>query len=77
MDKEDKLTWDVNHISEVFLTMRGSTVEEITEYISYDVGDMFGDVGGYVGMLLVWSLLSIAYGFFGAIREFKTYNFFH
>ena len=32
---------------------------KVTEYLSYDLGDVQGDLGGYLGLCLGWSLLSM------------------
>ena len=43
-----------------------SSYEESVEYLTYDIGDMVGDVGGYLGLFLGWSILSMI----GAIPPF-------
>jgi hypothetical protein len=47
-----KNNWNVHWISEVFQQPSTSSMEEVIEYLSYDLGDL----GGYLG----WSLLSVA-----------------
>ena len=47
-------------MSEVFIQKRGPFEEENIEYPVYDVGDMLGDLGGYLGLFLGWSLLSVS-----------------
>ena len=38
----------------------GSNAEDIkTEYYTYEVTDLLGDIGGYMGLFLGWSLLGI------------------
>ena len=47
-------------MSEVFILPNGAFEEENIEYLVYDVGDMLGDLGGYLGLFLGWSLLSVS-----------------
>jgi hypothetical protein len=54
-----KVIWETEWISEVFIQPSSSSREEIIEYLSYDLGDIVGDLGGYLGLFLGWSLLSV------------------
>ena len=47
-------------ISEIFLQPNGALEEEDIEYLVYDVSDLLGDLGGYLGLFLGWSLLSVS-----------------
>ena len=57
--------------SEVFIEAFDD-VEESTEYLAYDLNDLVGSVGGYLGLFLGWSLL-------GLTVQFSTvvFNHFH
>ena len=46
-------------MSEIYIEA-GSKGEDIkSEYYTYEITDLLGDVGGYMGMFLGWSLLGI------------------
>ena len=49
--------------SEVFIEAFDD-VEESTEYLAYDLNDLVGSVGGYLGLFLGWSLLGLSQGVF-------------
>ena len=34
-------------------------MEELREYLAYDLNDLVGSVGGYLGLFLGWSLLGL------------------
>ena len=51
--------WKKNWISEIHIEAILGGVKETTEYLAYDITDFFGDVGGYMGLLLGWSLLGL------------------
>ena len=56
---DEKMIWETKWISEVFIQPSSSSREEVIEYLSYDLGDIIGDLGGYLGLFLGWSLLSV------------------
>ena len=47
----------------MFIFPKSSIVEYSQEYYSYDINDIIGDIGGYLGLFLGWSLVS----FFDAV----------
>ena len=55
----EDIHWTRLWISEVFIQPAGDLKEEVIEYLTYDFMDMLGDVGGYLGLFLGWSLLSM------------------
>ena len=57
--------------SEVFIEAFDD-VEESTEYLAYDLNDLVGSVGGYLGLFLGWSLLGLTVQFSTAV-----FNYFH
>lgn len=53
------MPWKKDWISEIYI----QAIKEIkltNEYLSYDLSDLIGDVGGYLGLFLGWSLLGIS-----------------
>ena len=58
-ESTDNVNWKKDWISEVYI-QAGSNAEDIkTEYYTYEVTDLLGDIGGYMGLFLGWSLLGI------------------
>ena len=55
----DYVHWDKPWISELMVQPDGSLQEEVVEYLAYDSLDLLGDLGGYLGLFLGWSLLSV------------------
>ena len=53
------IDWAANWTASVFLQPRSAVVEFSTEYYSYDLTDLIGDVGGYLGLFLGWSVLTL------------------
>ena len=53
------MSWETKWITEVYIRPNAASKEEVTEYLSYDLGDILGDLGGYLGLFLGWSLLSM------------------
>ena len=53
------VSWTTNWISSFYLEPKSSSYEESAEYLSYDSAALIGDVGGYLGLFLGWSLFSI------------------
>ena len=70
---EEKTFWEKNWISEVFIQTNSANREVVIEYISYDLGDMMGDLGGYLGLFLGWSLLSMIFYFQELIKKCIPY----
>ena len=48
-------------------------MEESREYLSYDLNDLVGSVGGYLGLFLGWSLLGLTIQV--SVFIFKLFNF--
>ena len=57
---EENTVWEKKWMSEVFIKPNGAFEEENIEYLVYDVADMIGNLGGYLGLFLGWSLLSLS-----------------
>ena len=55
----ENIDWKTKWISSFFLGPASRSYEEAVEYLSYDIQDLVGDVGGYLGLFLGWSLMSI------------------
>ena len=53
-----------------------SQVEVSEEYYAYDFTSFLGDMGGYIGLLLGWSILSIIESCGGGLKEYmiKLWN---
>ena len=63
----DNVDWRKDWLSEVYI-QAGSKSEDIkTEYYTYEVTDLLGDIGGYMGLFLGWSLLGIIVNFIDII----------
>ena len=58
MDSKKNIGWNKNWTSEVFIEP-SDDVEESREYYVYDLNDLVGSVGGYLGLFLGWSLLGV------------------
>ena len=59
VESDKKILWEIEWISEIVIQPSSSSREEVIEYLSYDLGDIIGDLGGYLGLFLGWSLLSV------------------
>ena len=57
--RRQNIDWPANWTASVFLQPRSAVVEHSTEYYSYDMTDLIGDVGGYLGLFLGWSVLTV------------------
>merc|ERR1712110_983192 len=57
---EQKITWNTTKwLSEFYVYTDSENLEQRTQYYSYDIRDLIGAVGGYFGLFLGWSFLSI------------------
>ena len=56
----DNLDYKKDWLSEIYFQAASNTIEIRNEYYSYDIYDLLGDVGGYLGLFLGWSLLEIS-----------------
>ena len=59
MKNAENVDWRRNWISSFFIRPDCPSHEKSVEYLSYDLQDLVGDVGGYLGLFLGWSLMSI------------------
>ena len=57
--REEAVDWATNWTSSVYLEPLSSARQTSVEFYSYDLGDLIADVGGYLGLLLGWSCLTI------------------
>ena len=53
------LTWSANWTAEAFIQSKSSTVEKTQEYYSFGIDDLISSIGGNLGLLLGWSLLTV------------------
>ena len=53
------MEWNREWISEVYIQAKSAEIEITKQYLSYEVSDLVGDVGGYLGLYLGWSILGI------------------
>ena len=58
-DSKKDIGWIKNWTSEVFIEA-DDDVEELREYLAYDLNDLVGSVGGYLGLFLGWSLMGLS-----------------
>ena len=57
-DSKKSIGWEKSWSSELFIEA-DDDVEEFREYLAYDLNDLVGSVGGYLGLFLGWSLLGL------------------
>ena len=71
---ETKINWPANWTASVFIFPKSSIVEYSSEYFSYDFNDCVGDIGGFLGLFLGWSLVTFidAIPAFVAFMKMKT-----
>ena len=55
---QTQIDWPANWTASVFIFPKSSIVEYTYEYFSYDWNDLIGDIGGYLGLFLGWSLIT-------------------
>ena len=55
---------DNNWTSQVFIQPKSSIQQYQEEYLTYDTNDLISSIGGYLGLFLGWSLLTL----FEAVR---------
>ena len=57
------IDWKKDWMSEVYIQSNG--IKEVSkEYYTYEFSDLVGDVGGFLGLFLGWSLLGLSQGVF-------------
>ena len=56
---DEKINWKNDWVSEVYIQSGFATREKLLRYLSYDQVFIIGDLGGYLGLFLGWSLLSM------------------
>ena len=71
-DSKKNIDWKKSWTSELFIEA-DADVEESREYLSYDLNDLVGSVGGYLGLFLGWSLLGLTIQV--SVFIFKLFNF--
>ena len=64
VDKIENTDWIQDWVSEIHIEANQEGIVERREYLTYDVTDLIADLGGYLGLLLGWSLLGITFYFF-------------
>ena len=64
----DNIEWTKNWMSEVYIEAAGD-VEETREHLTYDYTDLIGDIGGYLGLFLGWSLLGLTVQLFSVALD--------
>ena len=57
------IEWKKDWMSEVYF-QSNEIKEVIKEYYTYEFSDLVGDVGGFLGLFLGWSLLGLSQGVF-------------
>ena len=70
--KKTEVVWASNWTSSFYLEPHSASHEVSEEFLSYDVGALIGDVGGFLGLFLGWSLLSL----FGSLSNTMSRIFF-
>ena len=66
---KENILWEKEWISEVFIQPNAASMEEVVEYLVYGVGDFIGDLGGYLGLFLGWSILSMTINIPGLLKQ--------
>ena len=67
--QSSSLDWPANWTAAVYIQPKSSLLEHSVEYLSYDPNDLTGDIGGYLGLFLGWSLVT----FYDAIPLILTF----
>ena len=57
------------NLYQLMLTYVSGTYEAREEYLVYDTGSMIGDVGGYLGLLLGYSIYSVVVDMITALKH--------
>ena len=78
----NNINYRTEWMSEIYFQAGSNSISIRKEYYGYDFYDFLGDVGGYLGLFLGWSLLGITIHFFDVIflylyckREKELNNF--
>ena len=76
IEYEDTEAWDFVEDDEMFIQVyfRDTSFKQIKEKRDYDIQDMFGDIGGYVGLFLGYALVNIPEFFLTLSKVFKRTN---
>ena len=69
--KRENWISETKWISEAFLQPKSSVVEYLVEYYNFDFQDLISSIGGYVGLFLGWSVLSLVEIFGGLLFIFN------
>ena len=64
----ESMPWKKDWISEVYFQAH-KEVRLFNEYLSYDMSDLIGDVGGYLGLFLGWSLFGISVFIMNVVKK--------
>ena len=76
IEYEDTESWENIEDDEMLIQIyfRDTSFKQIKEKRDYDIQDMFGDIGGYIGLFLGYALLHIP-GFFLALSKVFSHIF--
>ena len=50
--------WNQNWTAEIYIHPKSSIIKHSSEYFTFDGSDLVGNIGGYLGLFLGWSLLT-------------------
>ena len=64
-------------MSAVFLQPRSSVLEYLEEFYNFDFQDLVSSIGGYLGLFLGWSVLSIVEMFGAVLLIFNVKKYFN
>ena len=75
--KENSIPNSTKWMSAVFLQPRSSVLEYLEEYYNFDFQDLVSSIGGYLGLFLGWSVLSIVEMFGAMLLIFNVKKYFN